>query len=334
MLIQELILCIEQSADPALAAEWDQSGMQVAGTKDQIHRLALTLDPRPDFIRQAVEWDADLILTHHPLTLSPRLPKQRDDLHSVYSLLFESGAALYAAHTSLDVQTQGPAGWLARSLSFTHIRPVHPIQPPAQVWICLNCSLLPPATLDQIMTHPSCLEWAAADEDCWVLVPETHVGSMLQILSATTALTRVRTMTTLPIQRQQGYGIIGQLPEPVTWPALADTLSSSLPRTTWSRIGKIPDLIHSVAYCPGSGMDLAAQAFAQGADIFISGDLKYHQAQEIESLGLTLDVGHFCLEEMMMSTWAQSLKQELAEQDVEVIFIPGRDPFVLETYSG
>ncbi|MFO7876380.1 MAG: Nif3-like dinuclear metal center hexameric protein [Desulfovermiculus sp.] len=333
MLIQELIQCIEQSADPALAAEWDQSGMQVAGTKDQIHRLALTLDPRPEFIRQAVDWDADFILTHHPLTLSPRLPRQRDDVHSVYSLLFQSGAALYAAHTSLDVQAQGPAGWLARSLSCFPIRPVHPIQSPAQVWISLNCSLLPPATLDQIMTHPGCLEWVAVDEDCWVLVPETEVDSMLQILSATT-LVRVRTMTTLPIQRQHGYGIIGQLPEPVAWPTLANMLSTYLDRTTWSRIGPVPDLIHSVAYCPGSGMDLAAQAFAQGADIFISGDLKYHQAQEIEPLGLTLDVGHFCLEEMMMSTWAQSLKQELAGQGVEVVFIPGRDPFVLETCTG
>ncbi|MFW5818567.1 MAG: Nif3-like dinuclear metal center hexameric protein [Desulfovermiculus sp.] len=330
-----MIQCIEQSADPALAADWDQSGMQVAGTKDQIQRLALTLDPRPEFIRQAVEWDADFILTHHPLTLSPRLPRQRDDLHSVYALLFQSGTALYAAHTSLDVQTHGPAGWLARTLNCSRIRPVHPIQLPAQVWIRLNCSLLPPATLDQLMTHPGCLEWAAADEDCWVLAPEGEVSSMLQILSATTtsSVARVQTMTTLPIQRQHGYGIIGRLPEPVAWPALADMLSTYLPRTTWSRTGPVPDLIHSVAYCPGSGMDIAAQAFAQGADIFISGDLKYHQAQDIESLGLTLDVGHFCLEEMMMSTWAQSLKEELAEQDVEVAFIPGRDPFVLEKYT-
>jgi dinuclear metal center YbgI/SA1388 family protein len=334
VLIQELIQCIEQSADPALAADWDQSGMQVAGTKDQIQRLALTLDPRPEFIRQAVDWDADFILTHHPLTLSPRLPRQRDDLHSVYALLFQSGAALYAAHTSLDVQIHGPAGWLARTLNCSRIRSVHPIQLPAQVWIRLNCSLLPPATLDQLMTHPGCLEWAAADEDCWVLAPEREVGSMLQILSATTSVARVQTMTTLPIQRQHGYGIIGHLPEPVTWSTLADRLSTYLPRTTWSRVGPVPDLIHSVAYCPGSGMDLAAQAFALGADIFISGDLKYHQAQEIESLGLTLDVGHFCLEEMMMSTWAQSLKQELAEQGVEVVFIPGRDPFVLETCTG
>ena len=75
-------------------------------------------------------------------------------------------------------------------------------------------------------------------------------------------------------------------------------------------------------------MELAKRAFAQGADIYISGDLKYHQAQDIEALGFALDVGHFSLEEKMMSAWARTLQQEFAEldRDVEVVFIPGRSP--------
>jgi putative NIF3 family GTP cyclohydrolase 1 type 2 len=79
-------------------------------------------------------------------------------------------------------------------------------------------------------------------------------------------------------------------------------------------------------------MSLASKAFALGADIFISGDLKFHQAQEIESLGLTLDVGHFALEEVMVAVWADELTTALAGE-VRVLFIPGRDPFQINSLT-
>ncbi|MDZ7761991.1 MAG: Nif3-like dinuclear metal center hexameric protein [Desulfovermiculus sp.] len=326
MLITELIECIEKNVDPAMAADWDQSGIQVAGSKDRIHRLALTLDPRPESIRKALDWNADFVLSHHPLTLSPRLPKDRDELHKVYALLFQSGVGLYAAHTSLDVHIQGPAGWLARALRCTHIRPVHPIQPPARIWIALERSLVPPAAWDEIVNHPICLQWTISDTDCHLLVAESQVDTLLRQVSATTNLDRVRMSKTLPVRTQHGYGIMGQLPEPMTWSALSSVLSSHLSSSAWTLTGSPPDRIHTVAYCPGSGMELAVKAFAQGADIYISGDLKYHQAQEIEAWGLTLDVGHFSLEEKMMSTWAHALGEDLAQQEVEVTFIPGHNP--------
>lgn len=307
--------------------------MQVAGGKEQIHRLAVTLDPRPEAVHKALDLNADFILAHHPLTLTPSLPSQRDDLQLIYSVLFQSKVGLYSAHTSLDVQTLGPVGWLARILQCTSLRPIQPIQEPNRLWICLNCSLLPPSALDQLIIHPACLEWTMSDTECCLLVPEAQAEAILQILAGNTTLERVRAVKALPVHIRQGYGIMAQLPEPMTWPELAQSLASHLPCAAWTRTGSAPDTIHTLAYCPGSGMDLAGKAFAQGADIYLSGDLKYHQAQEIEPLGLTLDVGHFSLEEQMMSTWAQVLGQEFADQklDVEVFFIPGHDPMIVET---
>lgn len=68
-------------------------------------------------------------------------------------------------------------------------------------------------------------------------------------------------------------------------------------------------------------------AFGRGADVFLTGDLKYHQAQAVQDLGLTVDVGHFCLEETMMRIWSDDLARELSPAGLEVVFLPGRDPF-------
>ena len=265
MQTSELISRIEKTADPRLAASWDQSGMQVAGTKDEIQRLALTLDPTLECIHRALAWQADFILTHHPVTLTPELPKRRDRLHRLLCQLLGTGTALYAAHTSLDVQTSGPVSWLAQVLHLRQPRPVHSIhsQAPAQ-----------------------------------------------------------------PEPRPLGYGIIGTLPQAMGWTEREKQLHHHLGSGGWIRTGAIPEHISCIAYCPGSGMDFAPEAFAQGADIFLSGDLKYHQAQDLEPLGLTLDVGHFVLEEAMMAQWARELDQEF--QDLEVRFFPGHDPLILE----
>ena len=79
MRVADLIARIEAVADPARAASWDRSGVQIAGTAQTCARLAVTLDPLPDAVDEALAWGAEVVLAHHPLTLSPRLPDRLDD---------------------------------------------------------------------------------------------------------------------------------------------------------------------------------------------------------------------------------------------------------------
>ena len=118
MHIAEIISIIEQMAPLQGAASWDKSGLQVACRHTEVRRLAVALDPVPATIERALDEGADFILTHHPL--SPHLPNRLDNYHTVLSLLFRADAGLYAAHTSLDVQPDGPVGWLARHLCLRH----------------------------------------------------------------------------------------------------------------------------------------------------------------------------------------------------------------------
>ena len=68
-------------------------------------------------------------------------------------------------------------------------------------------------------------------------------------------------------------------------------------------------------------------AVAFHADIYITGDMKYHAA--LETPIRTLDVGHFILEEIMMRTFADQLRALCAP--VTVSHLEAADPFVFES---
>ncbi|WP_320172019.1 Nif3-like dinuclear metal center hexameric protein [Maridesulfovibrio sp.] len=88
--------------------------------------------------------------------------------------------------------------------------------------------------------------------------------------------------------------------------------------------GPQPEKVGRVAICPGSGSSLIEDAHAAGADVFITGDVKYHPAQETPVA--ILDVGHFSLEEEMMRRFSLILGSELGDT-VQVKFFSGRNPF-------
>ncbi len=265
MQAETLIDHLEQKAPLELAADWDQSGIQVSSTKKQIKRLAISLDPDPETLTRALSWKADFILTHHPLSLKPELPCRENTYTRSLRLLFQNDVWLYSAHTSLDVQSTGPVAWLARSMHWSDLKPVRPVEAEGQ--------------------------------------------SQSAAVAATS----------------QGYGLIGRLPVPCTPKEFYRQLGNILGIQSCIRSGPEPELVQYAAYCPGSGMDLAPAAFAQGAQLFISGDLKYHQAQALQDQGLVLDVGHFVLEELMMQTWAQDLSARLKAWQIETAFFPGRE---------
>lgn len=123
-----------------------------------------------------------------------------------------------------------------------------------------------------------------------------------------------------------GFGFIGSLRRAMSCAEFYGVLRALLGRDVLQVCGAVPARVSRVACCPGSGTSLIPAAAAKGADVFITGDVRYHSALEAAELGLCVfDVGHFVLEEMMMSRFAGLLAHALP---VPVRFFPGRDPFV------
>lgn len=119
-----------------------------------------------------------------------------------------------------------------------------------------------------------------------------------------------------------GFGVVGDCAVDMTPEDLKKMLALWLVGSCPRLAGVLPERIRRIAICPGSGSSLAPEAAACGADLLITGDLKYHTALDLPLP--VLDVGHFSLEEEMMRRFALQLKENVS--DVAVQFVPAQDP--------
>jgi putative NIF3 family GTP cyclohydrolase 1 type 2 len=110
-----------------------------------------------------------------------------------------------------------------------------------------------------------------------------------------------------------GLGRVGRLPESLTLAEYADRLKYVLSATALRYVGDPNAMITKVALCSGSGASLMRDAVRAGADILVTGDVKYHEAREAEDCGLALiDAGHYPTEIIMVHEMAERLERALA----------------------
>lgn len=133
---------------------------------------------------------------------------------------------------------------------------------------------------------------------------------------------------------KRGFAIIGDMPEPMSFDDFARFLSAHVNRNFWTLAGRTPETVSAMAYCPGSGAGLADKAFAAGADVFVTGDVKHHPALTAERTGLIIDVGHFVLEHEMMRRFAAELADDPALAGVKVQFFNQKDPLRVHIPEG
>ena len=134
----------------------------------------------------------------------------------------------------------------------------------------------------------------------------------------------------LLIEEGRALGRVGTIPSPLDFAGFLDTVKDAL-KITCLRVVNPPSIdgsrVWRVALCPGSGGDLVHQAASVGAQVYVTGDLKYHQAMEAVDLGLTVvDAGHYGTEMPAVDLLVGTLKRVMGE-DVSVIRIESEDPF-------
>ena len=86
-------------------------------------------------------------------------------------------------------------------------------------------------------------------------------------------------------------------------------------------------MVSRLAVCTGSGGSLIGAARESGAEAYVTGDLKYHDADAAEGMGL-VNVAHGAVEQHAMQMWTPALAGALAPLGVEVAFARGdTDPW-------
>ncbi|MFO7963612.1 MAG: Nif3-like dinuclear metal center hexameric protein [Desulfobacterales bacterium] len=108
-----------------------------------------------------------------------------------------------------------------------------------------------------------------------------------------------------------GIGRIGNLRAPMTLIELSKFVKLRTGPPHLKIVGHHGLTVCRVAVCSGSGSGIMADFFASDAHVLISGDVKYHDARDAESLNRALiDIGHFASEHLMLDVLAQRVQQE------------------------
>ena len=90
-----------------------------------------------------------------------------------------------------------------------------------------------------------------------------------------------------------GAGMVGTLPKPMPTVEFLKKVKETLGIPILRHSELCLSEVQSVAICGGAGSFLIGNAKAAKADIYLTGDLKYHDFQQAESNIILADIGHF-----------------------------------------
>ena len=90
-----------------------------------------------------------------------------------------------------------------------------------------------------------------------------------------------------------GFGIIGELPSPVDSVEFLQTLKTIFQCSDIRHTAICKAKIERIALCGGSGAFLIPDAIAQNADLFLTGECKYHDFFRADNRLIIADIGHY-----------------------------------------
>ena len=105
-----------------------------------------------------------------------------------------------------------------------------------------------------------------------------------------------------------GLGVIGSYESPVDFEQLLQRVSRVFGAAALRYIPPVQAQIRTVALCGGAGSEFMEQAIAQGADLFITADFKYHAMQAaVGRIGI-MDMDHWVSEHFTREVFAELLQ--------------------------
>ncbi|WP_369137506.1 Nif3-like dinuclear metal center hexameric protein [Modestobacter versicolor] len=324
----EVIAALDARYDPALAEDWDAVGLVCGDPEEPVRSVMFAVDPTAAVVDEAVAAGVDLLVTHHPLLLTPvhGVPASDPKGRLVHRLV-RAGVALFTAHTNADrAPDHGVNDALATALGLGDVRPLESVSAPETDTLVV---FAPVGVSDQLVDalsaagagvigdYTRCV-WQTTGTGTFIPGEETHpaIGRrgevervpeirLEMVVPRARRAAVLRALLDLHPYEDPGYaffensatpsraglGRVGELRRPVLLRDFADRVAAALPGTPGGvRIAGDPDrLVRTVAVCGGSGASMLDAATAAGADVFVTSDLKHHAASDAtESTGPAL----------------------------------------------
>jgi len=331
-------------------ADGDNVGILLGNPAAPVRSVLIALDATPAVLAALRRRPADLLVTHHPVIYKP-LSSLRPDLApsaAAYALL-RMGVAAVSAHTNADVAPRGVSHAMARRLGLLGIRPLIPGEPSSEA--CKVVVFVPSSHADAVLSAVAGAGGARIGEyagcsfrtegtgtffprpgaDPYLgkpgreeRVPEVRLETVVAGSLLPAVLRAVRAahpyeepaIDVVPLRGPAlggGVGAVGDLPAPESLDEALERVRRAL-RPGWIQVaGPRRKTVRRVAVVGGSGAEFAGAAREAGADLYVTGDVKYHQALEAAASGMPVaDVGHASGERWILPEFRRVLRKRFA----------------------
>lgn len=355
---QVIMDAMERLAPRCLAEEWDNVGLLVGSPAQTVRKVLICLDVTEKNVGQAVDGGADLIIAHHPFIFKP-LKNLRTDLPQGRLLrqLLRYDIAVFAAHTNLDIAGGGVNDVLAGLLGLEEVSTLAEtfreellklavFVPAAQAdevqaaiakagaghignysSCCFKTegkgSFLPLSGTSPFIGRPGRLE-TVEEVKLETIVPEKLARRVVKAMLAAHPYEEAA-YDLYPLKnagRAQGLGRIGRLKEAVEAETFAREVKKALAARQVRLVKSGERKIKKAALCSGSGAEFIVKAAYAGADVLVTGDVKYHEAQKAQECGIHLiDAGHFATEMPVVEKLSAKLEEIGAKEKWQVEII-------------
>jgi dinuclear metal center YbgI/SA1388 family protein len=343
--LRDIMSVMEEIAPASLAQDWDNAGLQVGHQTWEVNKIWIALDPTEDLVAEAGLQRVSLLITHHPLIFHPIACV---DLETSTGRIIESALqkklAIFCAHTNLDSAVGGVNDTLAERLQLYDIRV---LRRPDQVDLYKLVVFVPVGYEEEIIdalfesgagkteqyTHMSFRTKGVGTFRPGITAKpfkgrvgeishesEYRIEALVRkkdLSRAIRALERAHPYEEMAydvygtgvVESGVGLGRIGNLGQDLTLDAFAQIIKETLRLNTVKAAGDPRQTIRRVAVCSGSGRGLLEDFFASDAQVYVSGDLGYHDGRKAEALGRALiDIGHFASEHLVVESLTTCLK--------------------------
>eukprot|EP01132_Coremiostelium_polycephalum_P011465 gene11465-14047_t len=309
------ILFLESYAPLNYQEDYDNSGLIVGEADQEIHSALVALDCTEEIIDEAIVHNCNLIITHHPIVFKGlKKLTGKTYIERVVIKAIKHNIALYAIHTNLDHVHNGD---LKAKNAF----------------IEKTCNLLSGGS-----GHAEGYGTFNGNEQSNAFVGEKGIQHQEQEIRIETIFRSqderkilVALLENHPYEEvaydiyalenkleNVGAGMVGWLENGMEATEflsyLKERMNVQVIRYTRPGLKKI----RRVAVCGGSGSFLLSNAIAANADVFITGDFKYHEFFDADKKLMIADIGHFESEQFTSNLLTGIIREQFPEFSVRL----------------
>ncbi|MFY9154424.1 MAG: Nif3-like dinuclear metal center hexameric protein [Prolixibacteraceae bacterium] len=345
MQLKQITQFLESIAPLPFQESYDNAGLIIGQSTDEISGILITLDITEEIIDEAIRQNLNLIVAHHPIVFNGlKKLNGKNYIERCVAKAIKNDVAIYASHTNLDSVFGGVNSKICELLQLQNCR----ILAPTTNFLKKLVTFVPTAQAEQVrkaifeagagqignydscsfnlngtgtfrgneQTNPFVGEKNQLHQEEEIRI-ETIFPKHLQS-RIVQALLQVHPYEEVaydiyPLDNeyaQVGIGMIGELHEPVDELDFMKNLKKTFHCQVVKHTALLGKPIRKVAVCGGAGSSYLSKAMAQKADIFISGDFKYHQFFEAENQIIIADIGHYESEQFTKEVFYELLTKK------------------------